>query len=440
MPNASGSSSARRSGPNRGGGGRPSGGRPSGGGRGRPNSGKPGGRSSAGRGSGGRSDSRGGSDSRRDGGRSDSRGGRSDSRDSRDRNSARGNRTSGSSYGRNDSGGYQGRKRRDDKPKAPPRAERSGWGSVAQHGAAGATVGQRMDEQDAEEKFSPDEQRKFQERQARRDKAAERHEGLREQARQAIDRGAMPTQTDVAKHAEVTVERMPLPGRPPKPLDVERLMVKVAGKEKGARGWRLFKRAAKEFQNEQFTDARKTIKPLIDAYPNASDLHELHGLCLYRLGKWDEAIEELETFRRLSGTAEQNPVLMDCPRALGNWADVEALWAELGELSPSAELVSEGRIVMAGSQADQGFVDSGVRTLEKGWKIPHEPMEHHLRRAYALADLLERDGKIPKSRKLFGWIASKSRESLRLWSQGIGLFPARNGEPRSRQRGRWGWP
>lgn len=280
---------------------------------------------------------------------------------------------------------------------------------MAQHGAAGATVGQRMDEQDASEKFSADEQRKFQERQARRDKAAQKHEGLREQARQAIDRGAMPASADrTSKRSEVTVERMPLPGRPPKPLDVERMMVKVAGKEKGARGWRLFKRAAKEFQNEQFTDARKTIKPLIDAYPNASDLHELHGLCLYRLGKWDEAIEELETFRRLSGTAEQNPVLMDCHRALGHWADVEALWAELGELSPSAELVSEGRIVMAGAQADQGFIDSGVRTLEKGWKIPQEPMEHHLRRAYALADLLERDGKIPKSRKLFGWIATKA--------------------------------
>ena len=190
-------------------------------------------------------------------------------------------------------------------------------------------------------------------------------------------------------------------------MDVEREMTRIAGKDKGARGWRLFKRSAKEFENEQFTDARKTIKPLTEAYPNIADLHELHGLCLYRLGKWSEAVEELELFRRLSGTPEQNPVLMDCHRALGQWADVDELWAELGELSPSGELVSEGRIVMAGAEADRGMIDSGVRTLEKGWKIPREPMEHHLRRAYALADLLERDGKIPKSRKLFAWIASK---------------------------------
>ena len=190
-------------------------------------------------------------------------------------------------------------------------------------------------------------------------------------------------------------------------MHVEREMARIMGKDKGSRGWRLFKRAAKEFENEQFGDARKTMKPLTETYANIPDLHELHGLSLYRLGKWEEAVEALEMFRQISGTAEQNPVLMDCHRALGNWADVEELWVELGELSPSGDLVTEGRIVMAGTQADRGFIDSGVRTLEKGWKIPSEPMDHHLRRAYALADLLERDGKIPKSRKLFKWIASK---------------------------------
>ena len=264
-----------------------------------------------------------------------------------------------------------------------------------------------MFEQEAEERFSPEERRKFAERQARRDKQAARNEGLREQARQAIDRGGLPPIDGPNTGDRVTIERRPLPGRPPKPTDVQKEMARLMGKDKGERGWRLFKRAAKEFQNDQFGDARKTMKPLTETYPNISDLHELYGLALYRLGKWEDAIESLEIFRQTSGTAEQNPVLMDCHRALGNWADVDELWSELGELSPSGELVTEGRIVMAGAQADRGFVDSGVRTLEKGWKVPSTPQEHHLRRAYALADLLERDGKIPKSRKLFAWVASK---------------------------------
>ena len=381
MPSSSGHSSSRRSGgPSRGSGSsRPSRGKSSRGGSSR------GGKSSGpSRGGSGKSGGRGKNGSRNGDSRRDQRG-KGDSRgDKRGRDSRGGNR-----------------------PKKPARAESSGWGSVAQHGAAGATIGQRMFEQESEERFSPEERRKFQERQARRDQVAARNEGLREQARQAIDRGNLPS-IDGNDGSKVTIVRGPLPGRPPKPMHVEKEMTRIAGEEKGPRSWRLFKRAAREFEEERFADARKTMKPLAERFANIADLHELYGLSFYRLGMWEEAIEALEQFRQLSGTAEQNPVLMDAHRALGNWADVEELWAELGELSPSGELVTEGRIVMAGAQADRGFVDSGIRTLEKGWKIPNEPLEHHLRRAYALADLLERDGKIPKSRKLFAWIASKA--------------------------------
>ena len=95
---------------------------------------------------------------------------------------------------------------------------------------------------------------------------------------------------------------------------------------------------------------------------------------------------------------------MDAHRALGNWADVEELWRELREASPSAELVIEGRIVRAGVEADRDDLEGAIRILEKGWKPPKHPREHHLRRAYALADLYERAGRLPRSRSLFGWI------------------------------------
>ncbi|MDW3179394.1 MAG: hypothetical protein R8J94_18505 [Acidimicrobiia bacterium] len=386
MSQGSGSSSSRRSGPsNRGSGG--------------PSRGSTSGRPKAGPSRGGKSS---GGDSRGSRGSSSRPGGRGGT-------GGRGNSGGRGSSGRGSGRGSGGRSSsRQATPKPTPRAERSGWGSVAQHGAAGATVGQRVSEQESEERFSLEEQQKFLKRQAKRAEIEKRTDGLREQARQAIERGGLPADVPDTAGDTVTVERLPLPGRPPKPVHVEKEFARIAGKEKGERAWRLYKRAGKEFENEQFTDARKTIKPLAETYTMIADLHELHGLCLYRLGKWDEAIEELELFRAKSGTAEQHPVLMDCHRAMGHWADVDELWTELGELSPSADLVSEGRIVAAGALADRGFIDSGIRVLEKGWKIPREPMEHHLRRAYALADLLERDGKLPKSRKLFGWVASKA--------------------------------
>ena len=46
-----------------------------------------------------------------------------------------------------------------------------------------------------------------------------------------------------------------------------------------------------------------------------------------------------------------------------------------------------------------------VRLLSKGWKRPKRPYEHHLRRAYALADLYERAGEGPQAKELFAWIA-----------------------------------
>lgn len=315
----------------------------------------------------------------------------------------------GSSRGpkRQGSGGRSGdSRRRDDAPKPTPRAERSGWGSVAQHGAIGATIGQRADDADAVERFSPEERRKFEERQARRAKAAERTESLRDEAKAAIDRSASriaPKKRPVG--ADVTVERRPLPGRPPKQRDIPKDLNRVHGATAGQRQWRLFTRAAREYENEQFEDARRTMKPLVDANPGIPEMRELFGLSLYRLGKWELAIEQLEQFRTDSGTAEQHPPLMDAHRALGHWADVDALWNELGELSPAADLVAEGRIVRAGAEADQGRIDQAIRILEKGWKVPHEPQDHHLRRAYALADLFERAGNVPRSRKLFAWVA-----------------------------------
>ena len=95
---------------------------------------------------------------------------------------------------------------------------------------------------------------------------------------------------------------------------------------------------------------------------------------------------------------------MDCYRAERRWSDIEFLWDELREISPSGALVVEGRIVMAGSFADRGNLREAVRLLEKGWKAPKRPHDHHLRRAYALADLYDRAGNIPRAREIFAWI------------------------------------
>jgi tetratricopeptide (TPR) repeat protein len=130
-------------------------------------------------------------------------------------------------------------------------------------------------------------------------------------------------------------------------------------------------------------------------------VRELAGLAQYRIGNYAAAAKELEAYADLSDSVDQNPVLMDCYRALKRWRKVEELWLELASVSPTAELVAEGRIVYAGALADQGRLPEALTLLRKRAENVKTPRDHHLRLWYALADLEERAGNLARARELF---------------------------------------
>ena len=163
--------------------------------------------------------------------------------------------------------------------------------------------------------------------------------------------------------------------------------------------------AARAFEAERFTEAEKALSSIDRLAPGVPEVHELLGLTHYRMGRWAKAIAELERFHELTGSVEQHPVLADCCRAMRRWTRAEELWHELGEASPSPELVEEGRIVQAGVLADRGRLDDAVRFMERAPKVRGKPGIHHLRRWYMLADLYERAGDRPRARRLFTDIA-----------------------------------
>ena len=66
----------------------------------------------------------------------------------------------------------------------------------------------------------------------------------------------------------------------------------------------------------------------------------------------------------------------------------------------------------AGALADQGRLADAIALLGKGFRIPKRPMDHHLRRAYALADLYERSGDVPQARLLFTQVARAEPDFL----------------------------
>jgi tetratricopeptide (TPR) repeat protein len=164
--------------------------------------------------------------------------------------------------------------------------------------------------------------------------------------------------------------------------------------------------AADDFEHDRDRSAASKLREVRDALPDAPSVRELLGLTQYRLGNYRAAAKELEAFVELSGSVEQHPVLMDCYRAQHRWVRVDQFWRELAEASPSAELVTEGRIVEAGALADQGRVADAIELLSRKAQSVKRPREHHLRLWYALADLEDRAGDHARARALFERIAA----------------------------------
>jgi hypothetical protein len=213
---------------------------------------------------------------------------------------------------------------------------------------------------------------------------------VRGEARGAVGRGRSVRQADVV----------------PEEVTEDPSLQRAVGAAKADRLQAVVKDAGRAFRRERYEEARRMLRPLASSAPTAVSVRELLGLTYYRLGKWKLAVAELEAFADLTSSTEQHPVLADCYRALGRHARVAELWEELRSVSPGAALVAEGRIVYAGSLADQGRLADAIAVLEAAKPPAKHPQEHHLRVAYALADLHERAGDLPRARQLFTVVAA----------------------------------
>ncbi len=166
-------------------------------------------------------------------------------------------------------------------------------------------------------------------------------------------------------------------------------------------------RALHAFEAHRYSEARKLSMPLLSQVSGIAIVHEVAGLSMYRLGRWQDAADQLEIARGIKPAEVVNhPVLADCYRALRRYEKVTELWESMKLLSPPAALLAEGRIVAAGALADQGELQSAVRMMTHGTSDPHKVQEHHLREWYVLADLYDRAGDVASARRLFVKIQS----------------------------------
>ncbi len=195
------------------------------------------------------------------------------------------------------------------------------------------------------------------------------------------------------------------------PADIAQELATAAGPDWNVLRARISERMAAgigAYERERYRDAARILRTVVDAVPNAPSPRELLGLAQYHQGNWKAALPNLEQFAALTGSVDQHPVRMDCHRALGRPKRVEALYEELRRGSPDPEVLSEGRLVLAGTRADLGDLAGAVALLTEAGagRLVRNPAERHLRQWYVLADLMERSGDLARARELFVRIRS----------------------------------
>ena len=250
---------------------------------------------------------------------------------------------------------------------------------------------------------SPEEVEEARLRAERREARQARSRQLRAEAHEAVQRGGLDEVVAGSSDGFSRGRRRgPLPDGGP--VSKAQSLEEAVGPRHAPRYRQRLERAEAAFGVEDFHKAWQTLDGMAKDAPRVPEVRELTGLTLYRLGRWAAATVELEALRELTGRTDLHPVLADCHRAQQRWADVGDLWAELRASSASRAVLTEGRIVAAGALGDRGQLTEAVRLLSVDFQLPRRAKEHHLRQAYALADLCERAGEIPRARELFGWL------------------------------------
>lgn len=196
--------------------------------------------------------------------------------------------------------------------------------------------------------------------------------------------------------------------------------------------------AVRAYERGRHPEALRLARGLVRELPGVAPIQELSGLAAYRAGRWREAASHLGTHRELTGEGAHLAVLMDCQRALGHPKRVAELWSELRQESPDADVLAEARMVAAGALADRGDLAGAIALLAVAGagRDLRNPAERHVRQWYALGDLHERAGDIPRARELFERVARVDPEAYDVVERLEALGPGpRRGARRARGSG-----
>lgn len=157
--------------------------------------------------------------------------------------------------------------------------------------------------------------------------------------------------------------------------------------------------AARAFASARYGKALREAELAKELSPREATVRELIGLSAYRLGRWEQALRELRTFRRLTGETTHVAVEMDVLRALDRPKDVEATWKQFQTLDADKESQDEVRVVYGAFLLDRGE-DRKAWEITGPKRMPAQPRESELRVWYVAARAAHRLGDTATARRL----------------------------------------
>lgn len=138
-------------------------------------------------------------------------------------------------------------------------------------------------------------------------------------------------------------------------------------------------------------------------------VREAVGIAAYACGKYQDALRELRTYRRITGDDQHIALIADCERALGREGKAMETVTSPEARALTGAARAEAAIVEAGILLDDGKTGEAVKALEISTLDINRAYEFSPRLYEAYADALEADGEEKESKRWRARIAVAER-------------------------------
>jgi tetratricopeptide (TPR) repeat protein len=186
------------------------------------------------------------------------------------------------------------------------------------------------------------------------------------------------------------------------PRDVVNELNRVARSGKEQQAAARLERAVQLLERGDSRGAVSEAQKAKELAPRSTSVREVLGMALYQQGRWREALSELQTYRRISGRADQNHLIADAERGLGRPERAVPLAEEaLAGRGVPIEAKGEAVIVAASALADMGRFDQALGLLRRVRTRDDVARPEVIRVWYVIADILEKAGRPKEAAEQF---------------------------------------